>query len=246
MRRVNVELMKAGLRGMSIVFSSGDSGADCTQQEQQQHKQERSTNNNRRYRPQFPASSPYVTSVGGTGLTVNNTENTEYAEQLSGGGFSNVFARPQYQQQAVKQYLSSQNFPSKQLYNTSGRAYPDVAALCIKYWMVVRGVSYPGGTGTSASTPTVAGIVSMLNEYRLQANKPPMGFLNPFIYKNSAAFFDVTSGCNFGCNVGHGRKRASNKDDGDGFCAVKGFDPVTGHGTPNFPELVKAAMAVFS
>jgi tripeptidyl-peptidase-1 len=36
--------------------------------------------------------------------------------------------------------------------------------------------------GTSASTPVVAGAIALLNDELLAAGKPPMGFLNPWIY----------------------------------------------------------------
>ena len=219
MKRVNIEFMKAGLRGMSLFFASGDAGADCKKN---------------KYQPEFPASSPYVTAVGGTGFNIPNKVSSEHAQDFSGGGFSNVFSQPVYQKKAVDIYLASPSAPPHRLYNITGRAYPDVAALCINYSIVVRGNTFPGANGTSASTPTFAGIISMVNEYRLRANKPPMGFINPFIYKNPNAFYDVTAGCNIAS------KRPSEK----AFCAVPGFDPATGFGTPNFPEMVKAAMAI--
>jgi len=65
---------------------------------------------------------------------------------------------------------------------------------------------------------------------RLAAGKPALGFLNPFIYKNPDAFFDVTSGTNSDSKV-------------YGFTAVKGWDAATGFGTPNYEALAKAAMA---
>ena len=89
--------------------------------------------------------------------------------------------------------------------------------------------------GTSASSPAFAGYVSLLNEARLKAGKPPMGFLNPFLYQHPEAFTDVTLG--------------SNKVDHDGqalpygFNCSKGWDPVTGLGTPRFDKLLSAAMA---
>ena len=54
--------------------------------------------------------------------------------------------------------------------------------------------------GTSASTPAFASIISLLNEARDQAGKPPLGFLNPFLYANAAAFTDIVAG-----NNKHGR-----------------------------------------
>ena len=43
--------------------------------------------------------------------------------------------------------------------------------------------------GTSASTPTLAGIISLLNDARLQNNKSTLGFLNPFLYQNPATLY---------------------------------------------------------
>ena len=85
--------------------------------------------------------------------------------------------------------------------------------------------------GTSASTPTVAGIISLLNDARLQNNKSTLGFLNPFLYQNSATMYDVTAGHNEGCLPGD-----------IGFYACTGWDPVTGCGTPNLPPMVNEAL----
>jgi len=219
MQRVNTEFMKAGVRGITILFASGDDGAACKKG---------------KFSPQFPVSSPYITGVGGTGFSNPFTVGPEFAYEISGGGFSNVFDQPKYQTDAVAAYMHTEGVPPQDLFNKTGRAYPDIAALCRHFWVVNNRVPVPGVMGTSASTPSVAGIISMVNEHRLNANKPVMGFLNPFIYKNPQAFYDVTSGCNEGC-LTHDK----------GFCATEGFDPVTGYGSPNFPDLVKAAMAVF-
>lgn len=73
--------------------------------------------------PQFPSSCPWVTSVGGTyGVE------PEKAVVLSGGGFSDRFPRPSWQDDAVKKYLSKIGGTFKGLYNDSGRGIPDVAA----------------------------------------------------------------------------------------------------------------------
>ena len=217
MRRVNIEFMKAGIRGLTILFASGDNGAGCQ---------------DNKFSPNFPVSSPYVTGVGGTGFKNPFGSGEESAYEISGGGFSNLFLQPSYQINRVAEYLKSGHVPPEQYFNKTGRAYPDISALSNHFWIVNNRIPVPGVAGTSAATPTVAGIISMLNEKRLQSNKPPMGFLNPFLYKNPQAFFDVLTGCNEGC---------LNSND-KGFCAQAGFDPVTGNGTPNYPELVKAAM----
>ena len=82
--------------------------------------------------------------------------------------------------------------------------------------------------GTSCSSPTFASVIALLNDRLIAAGKPPLGFLNPFLYSTGAsAFNDVTSGSNPGCGT-------------DGFPAVAGWDPVTGLGTPDFAKLLAA------
>merc|ERR1711941_188828 len=100
-------------------------------------------------------------------------------------------------------------------------------------YCVATGGSFEGVAGTSASSPVVAGVFALLNGLRTSQNKSPLGFLNPLIYQNSAAFQDVTSGCN-----GGGRKYC--------FKAIKGWDAATGWGTPNYDALSKIVMATSS
>ena len=65
----------------------------------------------------------------------------------------------------------------------------------------------------------------MLNDELAAAGRPPLGFLNPFLYSTGAsALNDVTTGSNPGCNT-------------NGFPATEGWDPVTGLGTPDFGKL---------
>lgn len=71
--------------------------------------------------------------------------------------------------------------------------------------------------GTSASTPIFAGIVSRINEQRLNAGKNTIGFMNPALYTNPSMLNDITNGTNPGCGT-------------EGFAAVPGWDPVTGLG----------------
>jgi len=79
--------------------------------------------------------------------------------------------------------------------------------------------------GTSASSPTFAGVIALLNDFRLSQNKSSLGFLNPLIYSTgTAGFNDITSGSNPGCGT-------------NGFSAGTGWDPVTGLGTPDFGKL---------
>ena len=57
-------------------------------------------------------------------------------------------------------------------------------------------------SGTSTSAPTFTGFVSLLNDARLKAGLPPLGFLNPFLYsKGLAGLNDITIGHNTGCGT---------------------------------------------
>lgn len=79
-------------------------------------------------------------------------------------------------------------------------------------------------SGTSVATPAWAAILAMLNEERRRVGKGSVGFVNPVLYKHPEVFTDITRGSNPGCGT-------------DGFHAVKGWDPVTGLGTPDWEKL---------
>uniref|UniRef100_A0A8C4Q9C0 Tripeptidyl-peptidase 1 n=1 Tax=Eptatretus burgeri TaxID=7764 RepID=A0A8C4Q9C0_EPTBU len=227
MQRVNREFMKAGLRGLTLLFASGDDGAGCKEMSKERNV----------FRPSFPASSPFVTTVGGTTFSNPFKVTEEVSDYISGGGFSNVFAQPQYQEEAVKKYLASGSLPPASYYNSRGRAYPDVAALSSNYWVVANLLPIPWVSGTSASTPVFAGILSLVNDNRFQLGLPSLGFINPLLYRlpslgHDRALFDVTSGCHLGC--------LDEQTQLQGFCARPGWDPVTGWGTPNYPALLHA------
>jgi len=213
--RFNTDMMKLGARGLSIIFASGDDGAGCEAC--------------LKFRPSFPATAPYVTSVGATRF-LQNSVGPEGAVQSfgSGGGFSDHFPRPSYQNDAVQAYLNSGKAPASHWYYPKNRATPDVACHGIGFQVVVSGGVESVG-GTSASAPTFAAIVSLLNQEQIKRGRPPLGFLNPWIYqtfaKDKSAFWDVTQGNNrHGCCI-------------EGFECETGWDPVTGVGNPNYVVL---------
>lgn len=157
----------------------------------------------------------------------------------SGGGFSFQFPQnpnAKYQEASVANYLKvvpkTAPFPPEGSFPPQGRATPDVSALGEGYQVYNNGQLMSVG-GTSASAPMFAGLVSLLNEARLQKGKKQLGFLNPFIYQNSAAFTDVTVGTNA---IGRGTGPLPY-----GFNCTQGWDPATGVGTPKFAALLAAA-----
>ncbi|KAJ7421754.1 tripeptidyl peptidase 1 [Willisornis vidua] len=158
--------------------------------------------------------------------------NTEFMKAAA-RGLTILFA-------SVGRFLhSASKLPPSSYYNSSGRAYPDLAALSDNYWVVTNRIPLPWVSGTSASTPVVAGMLALINDRRLQRGLAPLGFLNPTLYQLQerglgAAFFDVTQGCHLSCLDGTVQ--------GQGFCAGPAWDPVTGWGTPNFPSLLRALL----
>ncbi|EXJ67921.1 uncharacterized protein A1O5_09268 [Cladophialophora psammophila CBS 110553] len=219
---------KLGARGVSVLASSGDGGPGdgCM------------TNDGRnatRFMPQFPASCPWVTSVGGTGLV-----QPEIAEVMSGGGFSDVFARPAYQREVVEAYLNGTvKDKFKGLYNRTGRAIPDVAAQAwITFPIFHLGVEQLSG-GTSAATPTWAAIVANVNSVRMSKGHKPLGFLNPWLYgKGYKALTDITQGSSRGCESTTASGLDAPEVPGAGWKATVGWDAATGLGTPNFTKLL--------
>lgn len=191
--------------------------------------------------PSWPASSPYVTSVGATRFVGQQVGNPEMATDQfgSGGGFSFMFdqTNAQWQVDATKQYLDNPpddpTFPPVGSFPPNGRGTPDVSALGEGYQVFVNGNIEAVG-GTSASAPAFAGMIALMNEARVQKNKPVLGFLNPFLYQNADAFTDCTLGTNA---IGRGTGPLKY-----GFNATKGWDPATGLGSPIFDKLLDAAL----
>ncbi|MCJ1462751.1 vesicle formation at the endoplasmic reticulum [Pseudocyphellaria aurata] len=217
-----------GARGVSVLFSSGDTGVSSA-------CQTNDGTNTTRFLPVFPAACPFVTAVGGTYRV-----QPERAISFSAGGFSDIFPRPAYQEAAVTEYLRNLGDTWKGLYNPAGRGFPDVAAQSYNFTIIDGGREGRAG-GTSASAPVFAGIVSLLNGARISSGRPPLGFLNPFIYSfGYRGLNDIIDGGSKGCT---GTGRSSGVETPvvpfASWNATKGWDPVTGYGTPNFPRLLR-------
>ncbi len=127
MQRQCIEILKLGLRGVTVVESSGDNGVGGTRFDRRagclgpDHTV---------FTPRTMSNCPYVLSVGAT-MLINDTRNPGRLEEVattyfpSGGGFSNVFDRPVWQESAVAKYFDVANL-SFSGYNGSGWNYSRV------------------------------------------------------------------------------------------------------------------------
>ncbi|KAI0414151.1 hypothetical protein EKO27_g2278 [Xylaria grammica] len=224
-------IAQLGSRGVTVIFSSGDSGTGsaCLSNDGK---------NTTKFQPQYPASCPWVTSVGSTRYL------NETATFFSSGGFSDYWSRPIWQEFAVREYLHKIGEKFSPYYNNKGRGFPDVSAQGYGYRVYDKG-SLKSYQGTSCSAPAFAGIVGLLNDARLKAKLPTVGFLNPLLYAFPNALNDVTLGGSTGCDGTarfHGAPNGSPVIPYASWNATAGWDPVSGLGTPNFPKLLKAAV----
>lgn len=185
----------------------------------------------------YPASSPYVTGVGGT--RINSVEwkspasaSTEVAWQFTGGGTSDVSPAPAWQLPLLP--------PSVAQATAGARAFPDVAAVADFQHSAVA-VYYEDGWrmegGTSASAPIWAGIAALFGQHLAKKHRTlsslikntPGGF-NGLLYqaKVASGFHDITEGGN-------------DLDDATPcpLCSAgPGFDALTGLGTPDVARLL--------
>ena len=74
-------------------------------------------------------------------------------------------------------------------------------------------IVYSQATHLTSNVQTVAGIISLINDFRLSQGSPTLGFLNPWLYGRPDGLYDITSGSNPGCGT-------------TGFTAALGWDPV--------------------
>lgn len=225
--RVCNELAQLGARGVSLFYASGDDGVGsngtCVSN---------NGTNAKTFLPEFPSTCPYITSVGATvGFSPEVVAFDAANGFASGGGFSSYFARPSYQDKVVPAYLASLKSEYAAYFNASGRGYPDISAQGTRFVTIWNGTQALLD-GTSAATPTAAAVIALVNDALIAAGRPPLGFLNPWLYAGGyKAFTDVTSGSASGC---------SEIGDGAGFPAKAGWDAVSGFGTPNFPKILKS------
>jgi PKD repeat protein len=156
----------------------------------------------------FPGSSPYVVSCGGTRLTETNPTtiaaevvwNDNSTSSASGGGISAVFAKPSYQSAVTFPLNNMRGVP-----DVTGNGDPDTG-----YNIYVQGQSIIVG-GTSAVAPLWSALFARIN----QSIGHAAGFIQPTLYGHTAAFRDITQGNN------------------GAYSAGVGWDACSGNGSPN-------------
>ena len=183
-----------------------------------------------------PASDPLVTGVGGTHLAANPQTGAYIGETAwndsfgaSGGGFSTLYARPNFQEDVVQR---------KQ------RGVPDVAyngdvnGGVLVVWS--SSGSGPNGVfifgGTSAGSPQWAGIIALSE----QVAGHRLGFINKALYRigESAAYSRAFHDIVIGNNTFSGTDASGKTVTILGFNTSQGWDPVTGWGSPNVARLI--------
>jgi tripeptidyl-peptidase-1 len=209
-------------RGVSYLFATGDSGLG-------EISIPNNGKNTIKFLPIFPASCPFVTAVGAT----QHIE-PEIGVSFSGGGFSDYFPRPGYQDVAVKKYLEEYGKEWTPYFNSSGRAYPDVSAqgtnVSIIYW---GGHRYEAGT--SCSTTIFASVISLINADCLGRGTKALGFLNLWLYSVAGEELrDVVAGRSSGCASTYPEANITST----GWGVVVGWDLATGLGMPDFKKLL--------
>jgi subtilase family serine protease len=216
-------VVRLGLAGVGTYASAGDSGSSC---------------NGLPYSGvAWPASSPYVTSVGGTRLTLTGA-NRRQSEVVwndlrwlsassgggaGGGGFASKSLRGPYQR--------GLGLPGDR------RAVPDVAAAASTFpgWPVALGGTWLIDGGTSAAAPLVASAMAVLSADLRRRHLPPVGPANGLFYylarHRPSAFWDVIRGNNgFFANV-------------PAHVARRGYDLASGLGVPQFAEIARVMPA---
>jgi kumamolisin len=226
MTQINSTLQEAAHLGITVCVAAGDDGSSDGIKDGHAHTD-------------FPSSSPYVISVGGTTIPVKGGTQTDIVwfegdglrqdnGGSTGGGVSAYLPRPTWQ--------SGININSVNPGAIAGRIIPDISANAdwnaSPYLLVVDGGAQPNG-GTSAATPLVAALFVLINQ-SMQPKR--VGYVTPLFYGKTAAgdsivgavtCTEVVSGNNNTATVG-------------GYAAGPGYNAASGWGTPNGQAMIAA------
>jgi subtilase family serine protease len=195
---------EAAITGITVNFSSGDDGDHTSGGTDMASKT-----------VEFPADLPYVTGVGGSSVFIGNKgqwlgeqgwqtaysplKNGQWGTAVynsgGGGGTSQLFTQPWYQQGKVP--TSESEYYS----NVPMRTVPDIAMDADPNTGMIVGETqvFPDGTywdqyrigGTSLASPLLAGLVAVAD----QAHHKALGFINPLYYSmiGTSAVHDIVA-----------------------------------------------------
>jgi uncharacterized repeat protein (TIGR01451 family) len=187
-----------------------------------------------------PADSPYVTSVGGTTLTMSGA-GVSYASETvwnwgvefgpnydgigSSGGTSSIYPIPSWQTNV--NVVTSHG-------SATARNFPDVALTGDNVFVISSGGSQGIFGGTSCASPLWAGYTALMNQQATNNSHAPVGFINPAIYAiaNSPNYLNCFHDITTGNNEWSGSPTL--------FVATNNYDLCTGLGTPNGTNLINA------
>ena len=226
MQQFDSALQSAALLGITVCTAAGDDGAADSRADTwdgQPHVD-------------FPSTSPWALSCGGTSLTAasntiaseavwnqHGTDPQSHSFGATGGGISQFFPVPAYQQSVALPAPAGTG-------GKPGRGVPDVAGdadPATGYDIQVDGQFIQGFGGTSAVAPLWAGLIAVIN----QGLGARAGFVNTLLYSKvqaAGAFHDITSGDN---KVG---------PNAIGYAAAAGWDACTGLGSPDGQKILAA------
>jgi subtilase family serine protease len=235
----------AASTGISVLAASGDDGSSTCVNEQ--------GDPTRKLAVSFPASSPFVTAVGGTNIALNAanqiTASTVWNDgpaqaAAGGGGSSKLFAEPSYQD--AFQTSTRRELPDVSLLADLAPGYE---IYCTAKTQPCTGHGWLFIGGTSAGTPLLAGGVALADQALRQSGQSGLGFANPLLYSIASSnaalaapptaasvFSDVTTGSN---------DLFATKGKPLGCCtAIPGYDDASGLGEVNVANLTATARAL--
>ncbi len=233
---------QANAQGITLLAAAGDAGAaGCDQQAFEPLA-------TRGRAVQFPAAMPEVTGIGGSqfvegtgsywaagnsstfGSALSYIPEAAWNESnssglgASGGGASRLYSKPGWQ--------TGPGVP-----NDSARDVPDLAFSAASHdaYQIFYGGGNASVAGTSCGTPSMAGIVALLNQYQINKGNqtlPGLGNINPQLYRLAqsapSAFHDIVSGNSIvPCAQGSPDCATGSL----GYPAAPGYDMATGLGS---------------
>jgi subtilase family serine protease len=241
-RAIERDLELAASSGITVLAAAGDQGSTSC------------VDNNGNPGPplavSYPASSWFVTAIGGTNVQLSAanqiTQEVVWNDggiqpSAGGGGESGLFPRPPYQPSSIEP--------------TDARALPDISLLAdlrpgYAVYCTAAGDQTCGPEGwiavggTSAASPLLAGGLALVDQDLARRHHEPLGLVNPLIYAlagssgGAAIFHDVTAGDN---DLG----QWINNGSPFGCCSAgTGFDQASGWGSLNLGAFDQAAMQI--